>query len=31
MAMKFTINKDAFIAGLQQVQHVVSNRTTLPI
>lgn len=31
MAMKFTINKDAFIAGLQQVQHVVSSRTTLPI
>ncbi len=31
MAMKFTINKDVFIAGLQQVQHVVSSRTTLPI
>ena len=31
MAMKFTIKKDAFIAGLQQVQHVVSSRTTLPI
>ncbi|MBT7982879.1 MAG: DNA polymerase III subunit beta [Akkermansiaceae bacterium] len=29
--MKFTISKEDFIEGLQQVQHVVSNRTTLPI
>src|SRR5580704_14418187 len=29
--MKFTISKDAFLGGLQQVQHVVSTRTTLPI
>lgn len=29
--MKFTINKGAFLEGLQQVQHVVSARTTLPI
>ncbi|MCE9519987.1 MAG: DNA polymerase III subunit beta, partial [Verrucomicrobia bacterium] len=29
--MKFNINKEAFLAGLQQVQHVVTTRTTLPI
>ncbi len=29
--MKFTISKDAFLSALQQVQHVVSARTTLPI
>ena len=29
--MKFTITKEDFLEGLQQVQHVVSNRTTLPI
>lgn len=29
--MKFTISKLAFLDALQQVQHVVSNRTTLPI
>ena len=29
--MKFTISKEAFLAALQQVQHVVSTRTTLPI
>jgi DNA polymerase-3 subunit beta len=29
--MKFRIAKDAFLDGLQQVQHVVSGRTTLPI
>ena len=29
--MKFRITKDGFLAGLQQVQHVVSARTTLPI
>jgi DNA polymerase-3 subunit beta len=29
--MKFSINKEAFLAGLQQVQHVVTTRTTLPI
>ena len=29
--MKFTISKEEFLEGLQQVQHVVSNRTTLPI
>ncbi len=29
--MKFTINKDTFLQGLQQVQHVVSSRATLPI
>ncbi len=29
--MKFTITKEAFLEGLQQVQHVVSTRTTLPI
>jgi len=29
--MKFTISKDAFLTALQQVQHVVSTRTTLPI
>jgi len=31
IAMKFQIDRDAFLAGLQQVQHVVSTRTTLPI
>src|SRR5207244_2359175 len=30
-AMKFTISKDDFLGALQQVQHVVSTRTTLPI
>lgn len=29
--MKFTISKEAFLSALQQVQHVVSSRTTLPI
>lgn len=29
--MKFTISKEAFLAAIQQVQHVVSTRTTLPI
>lgn len=29
--MKFKITKEKFIEGLQQVQHVVSTRTTLPI
>lgn len=29
--MKFTISKEAFLDGLQQVQHVVSTRATLPI
>jgi DNA polymerase-3 subunit beta len=29
--MKFRIARDAFLDSLQQVQHVVSNRTTLPI
>lgn len=29
--MKFQIERDAFLEGLQQVQHVVSARTTLPI
>lgn len=29
--MKFQIDRDAFLEGLQQVQHVVSTRTTLPI
>lgn len=29
--MKFTITKEKFLEGLQQVQHVVSSRTTLPI
>jgi DNA polymerase III subunit beta len=29
--MKFTISKEAFLTALQQVQHVVSSRTTLPI
>ena len=29
--MKFTISKEAFLTALQQVQHVVSTRTTLPI
>jgi len=29
--MKFTITKQSFLDALQQVQHVVSNRTTLPI
>ena len=29
--MKFKISKEDFLEGLQQVQHVVSNRTTLPI
>lgn len=29
--MKFRIAKEAFLDGLQQVQHVVSTRTTLPI
>ncbi len=29
--MKFSINKDAFLEALQQVQHVVSSRATLPI
>ena len=29
--MKFTIAKDQILAGLQAVQNIVSNRTTLPI
>ena len=29
--MKFSISKEDFLAALQQVQHVVSTRTTLPI
>ena len=29
--MKFTISKQAFLDAIQQVQHVVSARTTLPI
>jgi DNA polymerase-3 subunit beta len=29
--MKFSISKEAFLDALQQVQHVVSNRATLPI
>ena len=29
--MKFTISKDKFLFGLQQVQNVVGTRTTLPI
>ena len=29
--MKFSISKEKFLAGLQQVQNVVSTRTTLPI
>jgi len=29
--MKFRISKEAFLEGLQKVQHVVSSRTTLPI
>jgi DNA polymerase III subunit beta len=29
--MKFSITKEAFIEGLQQVQHVVNPRSTLPI
>lgn len=29
--MKFTISKHSFLDALQQVQHVVSSRTTLPI
>ncbi|MCB1232787.1 MAG: DNA polymerase III subunit beta [Verrucomicrobiae bacterium] len=29
--MKFQIERDAFLEALQQVQHVVSTRTTLPI
>src|SRR5438034_1616751 len=29
--MKFTINKDQLINGLQAVQNIVSSRTTLPI
>ncbi len=29
--MKFTITKQSFIDALSQVQHVVTNRTTLPI
>lgn len=29
--MKFSLNKDNFLEGLQQVQSVVSTRTTLPI
>ena len=31
VSMKFTITKEDFLEGLQQVQHVVSSRTTLPI
>ena len=30
-SMKFRISKEAFLDGLQKVQHVVSTRTTLPI
>lgn len=29
--MKFSIAKDQFLDGLQQAQHIVSNRATLPI
>lgn len=29
--MKFRISKEALLEGLQKVQHVVSNKTTLPI
>ena len=29
--MNLTISKDQLLAGLQAVQNVVSNRTTLPI
>ncbi len=29
--MKFSISKEAYLSALQQVQHVVSTRTTLPI
>jgi DNA polymerase-3 subunit beta len=29
--MKFRITKEAFLEGLQKVQHVVSNKATLPI
>lgn len=29
--MKLVVSKEDFVEGLQQVQHVVSNRTTLPI
>ena len=29
--MKFKISKQAFTDALSQVQHVVTNRTTLPI
>jgi DNA polymerase III subunit beta len=29
--MKFRISKESLLEGLQKVQHVVSNRTTLPI
>ena len=29
--MKFTVNKDAMLEGLQKVQTIVSTRTTLPI
>lgn len=29
--MKFRISKEAFLDGLQKVQHVVSSKTTLPI
>lgn len=29
--MKFSISKESFLTALQQVQHVVSTRTTLPI
>ncbi len=29
--MKFQIDRETFLEGLQQVQHVVSTRTTLPI
>ena len=29
--MKFQIDREAFLEALQQVQHVVSTRTTLPI
>ncbi|MGK0190581.1 MAG: DNA polymerase-3 subunit beta, partial [Verrucomicrobiales bacterium] len=31
LRMKFSISKEKFLAGLQQVQNVVSTRTTLPI
>jgi len=29
--MKFTINKEQMITGLQAVQNIVGSRTTLPI